>query len=90
MLVVFKVNLGSNDAQTIGVDFKECTAGSQVECEDSAGKWLVANGIAADVTVPKPQQTAEAVLVEQAEDRLETVEQPPQQDPKPFNQKKRN
>lgn len=55
MLVKFKVNLGSSDAKPLELDYSRCTAGETVDCSDQAGQWLVAKGIAADVTPPKPK-----------------------------------
>lgn len=54
MRVSFNVNLGSVDAGRCGIDFKQATLGSVLDCDESAGKWLVSSGIATEVVVPKP------------------------------------
>lgn len=55
MLVKFKVNLGSLDAERQRLDFRKCVKGAEVECSDDAAAWLVAKGIAtAVVAVAKP------------------------------------
>lgn len=55
MLVKFKVNLGSMDAQRHRLDFRQCLEGAEVECNDEAAGWLVAKGIATEVVaVAKP------------------------------------
>lgn len=54
MLVRFKVNLGSIDASVVGLDFRACTEGSELEVSDKAGAWLVGKGIACEVHRPKP------------------------------------
>lgn len=55
MLVKFKVNLGSNDAERHRLDFSKCQKGMTLECNDEAAGWLVAKGIATEVVaVAKP------------------------------------
>lgn len=75
MLVLFNVNLGSMDAAKIGVDFKRCTLGTKLEVEANAGKWLVGNGIATDVSPTVPLGV-----------KVEAIPEPPNPEPiKPDN-----
>jgi hypothetical protein len=46
MQVRFKVNLGSQDAEPLGLDFQQCQAGATLEVADEAGEWLIGHGIA--------------------------------------------
>lgn len=46
MQVRFKVNLGSRDAERLGLDFDNCLAGTTREVQDKAGEWLIVHGIA--------------------------------------------
>lgn len=41
MLVQFKDNLGSHDAEPLGLDFKKCTKGARLEVRDEIGERLV-------------------------------------------------
>lgn len=77
MRVLFKVNLGSMDAEKAGVDFKQCTAGAAIDCNDAAGKWLVANGIATEVNVPKPPEPPRPVVIPEPEVKPEPVVEVP-------------
>ena len=54
MRVTFNTNLGSRDAERCGIDFKLATGGSELDCDEQSGKWLVSQGIATEVVVPKP------------------------------------
>ena len=49
MRVQCKVNLGSRDADRIGVDFRQFQAGAEVEVTDSIGRVLVSSGIAVEM-----------------------------------------
>lgn len=84
MRVLFKVNLGSMDAGQLGLDFKGCTVGAEVDCDSAAGKWLVSKGIATAVDVPKPPEQPAAVVeaVEVQEQPAETATETPPQEPK--------
>lgn len=53
MLVRFKVNLGSLDAEPLGLDFHKCQEGMEVECSDKSAAWLLAKNIAEEVKVLK-------------------------------------
>ena len=53
MRVTFNTNLGSRDAERCGIDFKLAAAGSVLDCDEQSGKWLVSQGIATEVVVPK-------------------------------------
>lgn len=46
MRVRFRTNLGSRDAAKWGVDFRQCTAGAEVDMDDAAAEWLAKSGIA--------------------------------------------
>jgi hypothetical protein len=59
MLVCFKVNLGSNDAQPLGLDYKSCGAGMKLEVSDKAGQLLVSKGIASEVAIEAVAMPAE-------------------------------
>jgi len=48
MLVRFKVNLGSRDADEIGLEFAKCGAGMLLNVSDKVGAWLVSNGHATE------------------------------------------
>jgi hypothetical protein len=52
MIVAFKFNLGSNDAEPLGLDFKRCTKGSEQNVSDSVGKLLVSKGLASEIVQP--------------------------------------
>jgi len=52
MIVAFKFNLGSNDAEPLGLDFKRCTKGSELTVNDSVGKLLVSKGLASEIVQP--------------------------------------
>lgn len=90
MRVSFKVNLGSQDAAKIGVDFQQCTVGNEVDCDLGAGKWLVANGIATEVVIPAPPApepvqvvVEEVAVVPVPEPQPEVVEPPVEPEPQP-------
>lgn len=46
MLIRFKDNLGSRDAQSLGVDFRECTKGAEIDVPDDQAKRIVDGGFA--------------------------------------------
>tara|TARA_R110000868_G_scaffold42334_3_gene143451 strand:+ start:526 stop:786 length:261 start_codon:yes stop_codon:yes gene_type:complete len=54
MFVKFKTNLGANDARHANLRFDKCIKGTELECSDENGKWLVANGIAEAIVAPAP------------------------------------
>lgn len=58
MRVSFRVNLGSNDAQRHGLDFRSCHSGAECSVSDSTGNWLVDRGIATEV--PETSQASPA------------------------------
>lgn len=68
MQVQFKINLGSADAERLGVDFKKCTKGAKVDVSRDAAELLAKRGIvevlekkiaavakASEVTAPAPE-----------------------------------
>lgn len=59
MLVRFRVNLGSRDAESLGVDFRKCSAGMTCDVPDAAAQWLVKRRIAEPVTVRGVAKPAE-------------------------------
>lgn len=65
MRLKFKTNLGSKDAELVGVDFTKCQKGMELEVSDKAGEWLIKNGIAAEVAkqirgvAPEPELAKE-------------------------------
>lgn len=79
MKVEFKVNLGSMDAERVGVDFRACTVGSVVDCGAAAGKWLVANGIAKElvISVPVVPEVVEIKVEQPVEPAVEEVKPEP-------------
>ncbi len=85
MLVKFKANLGSMDADRFGIDFKVCLVDAEVAVNDGAGKWLVATGVATDIT-PKPPEPVKEVEPEAASTDPQQEVEPEQ---KPVH-KKRN
>jgi hypothetical protein len=48
MQIVFKMNLGSRDAESKGLDFAKCTKGSELHVSDDVGAWLVSRGVASE------------------------------------------
>lgn len=59
MRVRFKVNLGSNDALPLKLDYQQCRKGMELDVPEAAAKWLVAKGHAVEVVeikavAPKP------------------------------------
>lgn len=60
MLVRFKVNLGTNDSIPLGLDYKLCGKGMELDVAEKAGAWLVAKGHAVEVeevqAVAKPAE----------------------------------
>lgn len=50
MKVQFTRNLGSRDANNLGLDSTKCTDGSTVDVSDDAAQWLADRGIATPVT----------------------------------------
>lgn len=83
MRVCFKVNLGSQDAAKLGLDFKACLVGCEVECSDGSGQWLVAHGIANDVTPPKPKEPEPVFAESQGEKAVEESREQPDAVPDP-------
>jgi hypothetical protein len=65
MIVRFKVNLGSNDAAPLRLDFQQCGKGKTTDVSEAAAAWLIKRGIAEAVEVkavaPKPTITAPAI-----------------------------
>jgi hypothetical protein len=53
--VRFKVNLGSKDARSIGVDYRQCCEGATVDVPAKAGEWLCKHGIATKEPEPEPE-----------------------------------
>lgn len=55
MKVRLRVNLGSMDASSHGLDHEKCQAGMEPDVDDAQGKWLVESGIAEEICgVAKP------------------------------------
>ena len=67
MRVCFKVNLGSNDAQPLGLDYRSCGEGMKLDVSDKTGNWLVSKGLASEVAIEAVAMPAEiqGVPVEQ-------------------------
>lgn len=55
MRIRFKVNLGSHDAEPLGLAFGQCQQGAEIEVETEAGEWLISRGIAERLEA-KPRQ----------------------------------
>ena len=55
MQVKFRTNLGSQDAHSLGLDFKRCCEGMTLEVDQREGEKLVKSGVAIDVTPPAPK-----------------------------------
>lgn len=53
MLVKFVVNLGSNDAEKLALDFRACQQGAELDVPGNTASWLVLKGIA---TVVPPKE----------------------------------
>ena len=79
MRVKFNTNLGSTDAEKLELDFKLCLQGSETECGDKAGSWLVARGIATDISPPakaKPEPQAKAESIPETKPAPEPIPEP--------------
>lgn len=55
MRVQFMCNLGSRDAEPLGLDHRECTYEAVVDVPDDSAKWLLEHGVAHD-PVPEPKR----------------------------------
>lgn len=55
MRVRFKSNLGSRDALTHGLNYHECTAGSEHEFDNRLSESLIQRGFVSPVDEPKPR-----------------------------------
>lgn len=53
MLVRFSQNLGSRDAEALGLDYRKCQTGMEVECQDRAAARLLEKRLAVEVKVVK-------------------------------------
>ena len=53
MRVIFRTNLGSVDAEPLGLDCKACAYGETVSVSDEIGMALIDSGIAEAVAEPK-------------------------------------
>lgn len=61
MIVLFRVNLGSNDAKRLGLDHTKCQIGMECEVSDKTAEVLVNRGIAMPVIAEaKPPAIAES------------------------------
>ena len=79
MRVKFNTNLGSTDAEKLELDFKRCLQGCEIECGDKAVAWLVARGIATDISPPakaKPEPQAKAESIPETKPALEPIPEP--------------
>jgi hypothetical protein len=47
MQIVFKVNIGSRDAASLGLNFENCTEGAKANVSDDQAASLIARGVAA-------------------------------------------
>lgn len=61
MHVKFNTNLGSVDAERLGLDFQSCLAGSSVDVPPDAAALLIDRGIAAPVVKAVPAPPIQAV-----------------------------
>jgi hypothetical protein len=50
MLVKFKLNLGSRDAESRCLDSKQCGKGMECEVSEEAGQWLIRRNFAVEIT----------------------------------------
>jgi hypothetical protein len=80
MKVKFRTNLGSNDADRLRLDFKQCCEGMACEVDSPVGEKLVSSGVAVDVT-PPPEKT-EAIKPAETKPKPKPVE-PPAETSKP-------
>ena len=79
MRVKFNTNLGSTDAEKLELDFKLCLQGSEIKCGDKAGSWLVARGIATDISPPakaKPELQVKAESIPETKPATEPIPEP--------------
>ena len=53
MLVRFRQNLGSRDAEALGLDFHQCQIGMELQCREAAAAWLLKRKVAEEVKVVK-------------------------------------
>lgn len=75
MKVLFRVNLGSRDAEHLGIDFRDCTCGAEVDLPDSVAEILVGRGIA--------ESREKKATRKKASDKVEVKTVPPVVDTKP-------
>ena len=64
MKVKFRTNLGSRDAEALGLDHTKCGIGCEVECSDETAQVLSGRGWVDPIEVkPKATPKAKAVAV---------------------------
>jgi hypothetical protein len=56
MKVQFKTNLGSTDAEQLGLSFLDCLGGAVVDVSQQAGDELCRRGMATPVAEPEPKK----------------------------------
>jgi len=76
MRVKFKVNLGSRDAEKHSLDFKQCGEGMEGDVSESAGAWLVRNGIAGEVHRELRGVSAEPAIADASEPSIKAELKP--------------
>jgi hypothetical protein len=82
MRVKFKMNLGSIDADKLGLDYRECQCGMTCEVCEEVGEKLVSGNIARPVVsddikaVPDKPAIAEAKAPEITSESIKQAEQP--------------
>lgn len=70
MIVKFRTNLGSRDAETHGLDFRSCCEGMEVNISNKAGESLTRKGFAVEVlpteikAIPDKPSIGEAAAID--------------------------
>lgn len=57
-----KKNLGAVDAASVGLDFRACIAGNEVDVNDKAATWLVGRNLADPVQLKAVPKAPEALV----------------------------
>jgi hypothetical protein len=63
MRVTFKINLGSRDADRLGLDYSKCRRGDCLDLTDELGEKLCKSGFASEVVNVKAPVKLEAVPI---------------------------
>lgn len=54
MRVQFRDNLGSSDAASLGVDFRQCTRGAEIDVPDDVAQRLIEKRFAVESAITEP------------------------------------